>query len=207
MLNPHQQRRRLKGDFCSRECVNEHLRPLASVVCLQCKRPFKKRPSQIEKSPNHFCGHHCAATYQNTHKTTGTKVSKLEQWLQARLVSLYPDIEFHFNRKDAIDSELDIYLPHLRLAFELNGIFHYEPIYGPDKLASIQGNDHRKFQACIEKKIELCLIDVSRMKNFKEARASQFLGIIRDVVGQRIVSAGRIELPWPPRQGGALPLG
>jgi len=112
-------------------------------------------------------------------------VSKLEKWLHAQLPDLYPGVEFHFNRKDAINSELDIYIPSLRLAFELNGIFHYEPIYGPEKLAGVQNNDQRKFQACLERGIELCIIDVSRMVNFKERRALEFLEVIREVLRRR----------------------
>ena len=38
---------------------------------------------------------------------------------------------------EAINSELDVYVPSLNLAFELNGIFHYEPIYGEKKLNQI----------------------------------------------------------------------
>lgn len=59
---------------------------------------------------------------------------------------------------------MDIYIPVLSLAFELNGIFHYEPIYGEGKLLSIQNNDDRKFQACLEHDIELCIINSSEQK-------------------------------------------
>ena len=69
----------------------------------------------------------------------------MEVWLEGRLTALHPSLEFHFNRKDAIGSELDIYVPALKLAFELNGIYHYEPIHEPSKLAAVQGNDGRKF--------------------------------------------------------------
>lgn len=76
----------------------------------------------------------------------------------------------------------NFYFPELKLAFELNGIFHYEPIYGPEKLASIQNNDHRKFAACAEAGISLCIIDCSRMVNFKEPKAEVFLDIICDIL-------------------------
>ena len=99
--------------------------------------------------------------------------------------SLYPSLEFHFNRKDAINAELDIYIPSIKLAFELNGIFHYEPIYGPKKLAQIQNNDQRKYQTCIEHGIELCLIDVSTFKHFKEKGAMMFLAVIRNIIDQK----------------------
>jgi len=35
------------------------------VICKNCQKEFNKAPSQIRKSPNHFCSHSCAATYSN----------------------------------------------------------------------------------------------------------------------------------------------
>src|ERR1019366_2749034 len=114
------------------------------------------------------------ASHSNTHKTKGIRKSKLECWLENKLPLLYPNQTFHFNCKDAINSELDIYIPSLKLAFELNGIFHYEPIYGVNKLEQITNNDHRKFQACIENGIELCIIDTSNQKHFTEKSSDKF---------------------------------
>ena len=96
-----------------------------------------------------------------------------------------------FNSKEDIDSELDIYIPSLKLAFELNGIFHYEPIFGKDKLRQIKNNDLRKFQACIEHTIELCIIDVAKLKYFKEQTAKQYLDIIKCIVNKKISSSKR----------------
>ena len=76
----------------------------------------------------------------------------------------------------------------LKLAFELNGIFHYEPIYGKKKLAQIQNNDSRKFQACIENNIEFCLIDVSQLKYFKPQNAQKFLDIITSIINLKLAS-------------------
>ena len=81
-----------------------------------------------------------------------------------------------------MNSELDIYIPSLKLAFELNGIFHYEPIYGEDKLNKVKNNDGRKYQACFENKIELCIIDVSGSKNFKPERDKKYLDIIISII-------------------------
>jgi len=138
--------------------------------------------SQIKKSKLNFCCQSCAATYNNTHKTKGTRISKLEVWLSKQLQQLYPNLEFQFNQKEAINSELDIYIPSLRLAFELNGIFHYEPIYGSEKLSSTQNNDNRKYQACIEQGIELCIIDTSHQTYFKEQTSLKFLNIIQNII-------------------------
>ena len=178
--------RRQTSDFCSITCKNRAHKPSTdtTVTCAQCDTKFTKKACAIKqsKSGRSFCSRSCAAKYNNAHKKYGTRVSKLERWLAEQLPVLFPDLEFHFNRKDAINSELDIYIPELKLAFELNGIFHYEPIYGPEKLASIQNNDERKFQACIEAGIELCIIDVSSFKYFKPKKAKKYLDIVSDII-------------------------
>ena len=174
------------GDFCSIECSNLYHNSPTIIPCEQCGTLSKKRSGKNKNQKHHFCSLSCAAKYRNSHKIKGTRVSKLEVWISQQLPIIYPNLEFHFNRKDAINGELDIYLPSLKLAFELNGIFHYEPIYGPEKLSSIQNNDHRKMQACIEQCIELCLIDVSTFKHFKEQRAIKFLQIIQNIIDSKL---------------------
>lgn len=82
------------------------------------------------------------------------------------------------------------------MAFELNGIFHYEPIYGNDKLNQIQNNDNRKYQACLEHNIELCIIDTSYFKHFKEDKAKEFLNIISSIINLKVtVAEGGFEPP------------
>lgn len=173
--------------YCSKLCENLGRTKAEEVVCKQCDKKFIKTYSEIKKTPNHFCSKSCAATYNNTHKTKGNRKSKLEFYLEKELPLLYPDLEFHFNRKDAINSELDVYIPNMKLAFELNGIFHYEPIYGDLKLEQIQNNDKRKFQACIEREIELCIIDASQLKYFKEKNAKPYLDIIINIINQKFM--------------------
>lgn len=178
-------RGRPKPDLCSTKCRVSVRRGLVVVQCAHCHKDFGKTPSQIRRTKEHFCSCSCAAVFNNTHKTVGTRRSKLEVWLEGRLTALHPSLEFHFNRKDAIGSELDIYVPALKLAFELNGIYHYEPIHGPSKLAAVQGNDGRKFLACFERGIDLCVIDTMSMLKFKPLKAEKFLAIIMDVLRDR----------------------
>ncbi len=172
--------RKLK--FCSHFCKGELQYSQVSSICMQCKKSIEIVLSEFKKSKNHFCSQTCAAIYNNAHKTKGTRISKLEKWLQIRLPIIYPNLDIHFNRKDAINSELDIYIPSLKLAFELNGIFHYEPIYGKDKLDKTQLNDQNKFELCIKNNINLCLIDVSSQKYFKEKTSQKYLNIILDII-------------------------
>lgn len=174
------------NSYCSIKCRNEHDSFIGTteVICKQCNKTFRKHNSKI-KHKNNFCTQSCAARYNNTHKTHGTRRSKLEKWLEEKLKEKYSNLDIHFNRKDAINSELDIYIPSLKLAFELNGIYHYEPIHGPEKLASIKNNDQRKFQACLEQSIELCIIDTSSFTYFKENKANKFLNIIIEIISKR----------------------
>jgi len=175
-------------DYCNQSCQakKQFEGHQLTVSCDYCKSSFKRKVSQIRKHKHHFCSHPCAAKFHNTHKQTGTRRSKLEVWLAEKLIVLHPDLEFHFNRTDAIDAELDIFIPSLKLAFELNGVFHYEPVFGQGKLDRIQSNDERKFAACTEKGVGLCILDVSKVKYFKERTSRPFLDIIERIISQAI---------------------
>ena len=105
----------------------------------------------------------------------------MEIWIEENLKNKY-NFEILFNNKEIIGSELDIYIPHFKLAFELNGIFHYEPIFGNKKLEQTINNDNRKFQACLEKGIEFCIIDTSGSKKFKPERDKKYLDIIDNIL-------------------------
>ena len=187
IINAQRLNQKAQAKFCSIECANINQSKKLTVKCVSCNVSFNKKRSQCEKTKNNFCSRSCAVTYNNKHKKHGTRKPKLEVWLESKLTKLYPDLEIHFNRKDAINSELDIYIPSLKLAFELNGIFHYEPIFGENKLSQIQNNDNRKFQACLERGIELCIIDSSQQKYFKEKTSQKYLNIIVNLLNTQLL--------------------
>lgn len=172
----------IKCKYCSQQCSRKSKYNKDEYMCVQCSKPTHRSPSECKKSKNIFCGLSCAAKYNNAHRSSGTKVSKLELWLHSQLSIVYPELEILYNDKTTINSELDIYIPSLKLAFELNGIFHYEPIYGKEKLAQIQNNDNRKFQACLEHGVELCIIDSSGQKKFTEKSSFKYLTIITSII-------------------------
>ena len=178
-------------DFCSLVCFGKHNTELNTklINCKQCNKGVRKQNKDFRRLKNMFCSSSCAAIYNNNHKTKGCRRSKLEMWLEKELTTLYPSLEIHCNKTNAINAELDIYIPSLKLAFELNGIFHYEPIYGKEKLERIKNNDSRKFQACLENNIELCIIDVSKIKYFKKNHAEEFLNIISELINKKIGTA------------------
>lgn len=180
--------------FCSRVCFNKSKVTGQWENCKQCNKEIYIKAYLLKQKRSHFCSQTCAATYNNSHKTYGTRRSKLECWLADQLTLKYPNLEIHFNRKDAINSELDFYFPLLKLAFELNGIFHYEPIYGNDTLFKTQNNDSRKFQACIERGIELCIIDSSGQKYFKTETSQKYLDIITNLVNNKLSKLDYVEV-------------
>lgn len=172
--------------YCSRECVNKAQTTKQTVTCLHCKTIFQKVASACKKSPNHFCCRSCMGFYNNKHKKHGSQRSKLERYIEEHLSQFYPQLRVLYNDRTTIKAELDIYIPLLHLAIELNGIFHYEPIFGEYKLSQTQNNDSRKFQACLEKKIELCIIDTSSLKYFKPANAEKYLKIVTDIIDSKL---------------------
>lgn len=172
------QNRKAKKCFCSKKCFVAYGNRIYN--CKNCKKEIISKKSVVRS----FCSSSCAATHNNKYKTKGIRRSKLEIWLEQQLTILYPNLKIDYNKKDTINSELDIYIPSLKLAIELNGIFHYEPIYGKDKLNQIQNNDQNKFQKCQELGISLCIIDVSTLKYFKESNTKKYLDIVVSVISQ-----------------------
>lgn len=174
--------------FCGLKCAGESKtkKYTQNVQCLNCKKEFLKKNSQAKRSPNHFCSRSCSTIYANAHKTKGSNRSKLEIWIEDQLLNKYPNLQFQFNKKEAIGMELDIYSPELNVAFELNGIFHYEAIFDTKKLENTKKTDLSKTKACYDAKIDLCVIDTSSQKYFKESTSKKFLDIITNIIDSRI---------------------
>lgn len=181
-------RGRLK--YCTTKCSDSSHKKSHHLHCLECGKDIEIADCEYRKSKSKhfFCSKSCAAFYNNIHKKYGFTRSKLELYLESKLNELYPQIEILYNDRKTINSELDIFIPKYNLAFELNGIVHYEPIYGKDTFEYIQNRDKNKFQLCQEKNISLCIIDTSSLKYFKEQRAEKYLNIIIEIINQRCVT-------------------
>lgn len=188
-LNPNSKK---MGNFCSSICRTEYSKEFNNikVECLNCNIIFSKKLSEFKKHPNSFCSNSCSASYNNRNKKHGTRRSKLEIWIEKQLYGLYPDLEIVYNQKTTIKSELDIYIPSLNLAFELNGIFHYEPIYGINKLEKIKENDLSKSKQCHDAKIDLCIIDTSQQSYTIPKTSQKYLDIIIRIINDRVGMTG-----------------
>lgn len=70
--------------------------------------------------------------------------SKLELYLRKELAKTYP-VEFHKTNLTTDDRlEVDLYIPALKLAIEIDGISHFEPIWGEERLRKHQAADTKK---------------------------------------------------------------
>lgn len=175
------------GNYCSRRCYVIINIPRIITECKHCGKTISKMPCQIKRSKYSFCNRSCSMKYYSTHKTYGHCRSKLEIYISEQLIKLYPSLEIICNGKETINSELDFYIPSLKLAFELNGIIHYEPIFGAEKLKYTLNNDNRKFQACLERGIELCIIDSSKHKYFKLKYMEPYLKMITNIIDNKLI--------------------
>ena len=93
-----------------KQTYEQHIKAVHKSRSINCKNKYYKTPKECKhckciisyekRLVNVFCSKSCAATYNNIRKTKGTRVSKLEKWLQKQLIDLYPDLDFHFNCKN-----------------------------------------------------------------------------------------------------------
>jgi hypothetical protein len=172
------------GKFCSQQCGRLAHRKAVAVACEWCEAWFTKQAKEIRRSKHHFCGRSCAARWRNAHKTHGVRRSKLERWLEERLRKGFPRTDFRFNSRP-FGHELDIYVPALRIAYEINGVAHYRPIWGESKLASVQANDDLRRVSCAARGVGLIEIDVSQMQHFTPKNGLPILQRITDDLNER----------------------
>jgi hypothetical protein len=155
--------------FCSRNCSNKFKKNEVTTQCKECEKEIIVSSYRYKNNSNCFCSYYCGTKHRNKNKTSGYKRSKIEFYIEEKIKTNFPLIELKCNETKTLEGlELDFYFPSLKLAFELNGITHYEPIYGIDRLERSKDSDKRKMAKCMELGIELAIIDISRYKYFTE---------------------------------------
>ena len=176
--------RQVEYIFCNQSCARRFDDPPILFNCATCGKQVQRKQSIINKtkSGNFFCNHSCGTKYANANKTTGTTRSKLETFLENKIKITFPNLIVMTNNVSILKAELDLYLPELNLAFEINGLFHYCPIFGIDKLKRTQNRDILKQVLCAEAAINLCVINSSDMKTFKEAYAMRYWEVVKEVI-------------------------
>lgn len=184
--------------FCSRNCVSLSERKREIVSCKECNRLFEKTPFEIKKSSNHFCGHSCHCTYLNRHKKFGIRRSKLEHFIENQINKDFPNLCILYNDRTTLGLELDVYVPSLALAIEFNGVFHYQPIFGVEKLNKIRNNDFKRKVLCKNLDITLHSIDISSIKHFNNSLGFEIYEIVRNIIDSLNKAIGKGIEPSTP---------
>jgi hypothetical protein len=166
--------------YCSRVCMGRGKMTGDYVNCFVCKKEvYRNRKELKNDSGKFFCSYSCSGIDWNKSKNFGFNRSKIEIWIEKELISKY-DFEIIFNDRNIVCGkyELDIYIPSLKLAFELNGIFHYESIFGEEKLKITKKKDLLKIDECLKKNISLIVIDITDSKKFNKDKDKKYLDYI-----------------------------
>jgi len=75
-----------------------------------------------------------------------------------------------------------VYIPSLKLGFEINGPVHYQPIFGEAELKKVQSKDISKYLQCVDKSISLFSIDISKIGPIKITKIEPFLIQIKNTI-------------------------
>lgn len=147
-----------------------------SCLCSGCGKTITGPQSRFtgSKHSQFFCNKACRMSHYNRHvlRPIGSQKSRAEHMLKEMIGVEFPSVAIHDNVRDVLPSglEMDLYFPRLRLAIELNGPTHYQPIYGEEALQKTQRKDVLKQQEMRNLGIDLIVIDISHLRNEKPTR-------------------------------------
>lgn len=161
------------GKYCSQTCARHARRTSQEVPCANCKTIFRKHGVELKRTSNHFCSRSCSAQFNNRHKNLGaSRRSKAEDYLSDLISRDFPSLEIIQNDRALLSSglEVDIIIPRLKLAIELNGPVHYFPLYGEIKLEKIRASDTTKQIELQAIGYNLLVVDISAYGYFKKLR-------------------------------------
>ncbi len=162
------------GKYCSQTCARHARRTSQEVNCANCLILFRKHGVELKRTNNHFCSRSCAAQFNNRHKNLGAgRRSKAEDYLSGLISRDFPTLKTVLNDRALLASglEIDIVVPRLKLAIELNGPVHYSPIFGKEKFAKVQAADISKQGEIQSLGYSLLVIDISNCGYFKKVKA------------------------------------
>ena len=152
------EQKKRKHQFCCRQCRLDYFNTKFIANCKTCNVEIERHGSDKSKSGFYFCSSRCSASYNNQIRQKKRR-SKMEKALFDLLVTAFPKLEIIANDRKTLNGlEIDIFIPKLQLAIEWNGIVHFKPIFGEEKLLAVQEKDRQKLQIANEKNIRLIVI-------------------------------------------------
>jgi hypothetical protein len=156
----HEIKRTNNRNFCCRSCRGKYYETKIEMMCGNCGAKISRYRKEAIKSKSNvcYCSSKCACTI-NMKTRKKSRRSKCEILLHELLVNAFPKLTILSNDKTMLDGmEVDIAIPTLSLAIEWNGIVHFKPIYGEEKLHQIQTRDDIKIKIANNKNINLIVV-------------------------------------------------
>lgn len=107
--------------------------------------------------------------------------SKLESFLLEKLLSDGYRVEFH-KEQSLLNTKLqiDLFLPTLNVAIEVDGLSHFEPVWGEETLNRNKGYDNKKTGLILGK--GLVLIRIKQVRDFSKARAQSIYDKLKQLL-------------------------
>lgn len=107
--------------------------------------------------------------------------SKLEKFLLQELLSAGHNVQFH-KEQSLVNTKLqiDIFLPNMNTAIEVDGPSHFSPVWGEDALERSKTYDNKKQGLILGK--GLVLIRIKQTKDFSKTRANILFNKLLDII-------------------------
>ena len=159
--------------FCDKVCHDLFQDKKIDCICKECEKQFRLSPVYVERTQtdHNFCSTECRSKHRYKETFVEKEFSKM---LDAA------GIKHERNDRTIIKPlELDFWIPDLKVAIEINGPCHYQPIYGEDTLASQKARDKRKREACKALGIKLRVVKPADWRNGVCQR--RFRAVIREI--------------------------
>ena len=187
--------------FCTPGCAAKY-KGIGHYIDTSCKKcgsmlHVPNKDARKSKSGNNFCSRSCSASYNNLRRVISNSRSSrslAEDYTIKLITNSFPHLKVVASARLPVTGllELDIWIPELELAIELNGPMHYFPIHGDAKLTKIQNNDLIKQQALTSANIRLIVVDISMLKSATVTTAfldRYFESTVKPVVTSLIATA------------------
>lgn len=170
--------------YCSRACTALSKINRVTIKCNQCGIEKQQIPSHV-KSTN-FCNSSCKSKYFIKLRK-GFKKSFAEIFLLNLIKTDFNNLTIFDNVRSILPSglEIDIFIPDVNLAIELNGPCHYFNIYGADTLNKVQNRDlikQTEIQQLGFKFIVLNISMISCRTKLKKFLLDQYINNIKPIL-------------------------
>lgn len=160
----------IPGIYCSRSCKAAASKRRLTEKCAVCGKDTTRLMSQVRKSKSGkiFCSPECGTIWSNWKGPKFNATSILEREIGEKLKADFPDIEIELGNRTVLDSSVDIWIPGAKVAIEINGPHHYQPLRGSIKsyINTIK-NDLRKIRQAQEAGITMYVLDARLLRGKK----------------------------------------